>query len=83
VNKVYYLLDEVEVRRINLQNSVIPLLKEDVCFLKGNSEAELDYMMKCLSRTASGLNSPGVQVPHLQSYVLADRFTSLVVREKQ
>jgi hypothetical protein len=44
---VYYLSDEGEDRESQpLKSSVIPLLRENVHFLKGNLEAQLDYVME-------------------------------------
>jgi hypothetical protein len=39
------------------QNSVVPLLRENVHFLKESSGAQLDYMTKCMPAMAAGLDS--------------------------
>jgi hypothetical protein len=46
------------IGNVNLSNSVIPLLRENIHFLKGSSLAELENMTKHMSRVASVLGSP-------------------------
>jgi hypothetical protein len=43
-NKVYYSSDEEEDRDSQPLKVVIPLLRENVCFLKGFSGAQVEYM---------------------------------------
>jgi hypothetical protein len=35
--------------RSTSQTSIVPLLRENVSFLKGRSGAQLEYMTKCMS----------------------------------
>jgi hypothetical protein len=80
-NKVYYLSDKEEDRESPaFQSSEIPLLRENVCFLKGRSGAQFEYMTKCMSPNRCWpwfTRCPGTT--SLKLYVLADRFTSVVV----
>jgi hypothetical protein len=65
------------------QSSVVPLLRENVPLLKGKSGAQLQYMTKCMSQHGCWpwfSRCPGAT--SLKLYVLTDRFTSLVVRER-
>jgi hypothetical protein len=73
--------EEVDRESQPSQRSVASLLRENVCLFKGSSEAQLDHVVKCMSRRAAGLGSPGVWCHISEAVCLADKVTLLVVRE--
>jgi hypothetical protein len=47
-------------RESTSQSSVIPLLKENVRFLKGSLGAQLDRVTRCVLTMVTGLDSPDI-----------------------
>jgi hypothetical protein len=81
-NIAHYSPDEEEDRESpTSQTCVISLMRENVCFLKGDSGAQLEYVMKCMSQNKCWPwfpECPGTT--SLKLYVLAGKFTPLVAR---